>query len=245
MGLKKHDMRKQSILFGTSLLLFLNSCESEANKESRLGLDTTARKINLLNKQLVDSKTEEGKQSKLTMSDFYSGYSDKLNDAEESLAMLAITEQYTPAERDMALMMDLIRNYLNTRRELITNVTEASNSYSTYYNQKSKADEYRRDYENSGYRYDFYHDYSMKASVNSINAMLKFIKAKYASMEYADSLFTINDSLHSLIDIYNLKVSESKLSDSIKYINLVDSTGNDWLIDASQTVRDFDISNDD
>tara|TARA_B110000503_G_C7109043_1_gene397258 strand:+ start:1082 stop:1381 length:300 start_codon:yes stop_codon:yes gene_type:complete len=63
----------------------------------------------------------------------------------------------------------------------------------------------------------------MATLTERVNALAKaFIKYKNESIQLSDSLFSLNTSILSTIESYNLNISESKLLDSIKiqeYLN--------------------------
>lgn len=231
------------------LLLFLSfvlfsSCESQESKDTRLGLDLAARKLNLFEEQFLESKDEEGQQSKLTLSDFYGKHTDKLDEVSEAIAILPSTEKYSLAKEHLKTNISLVKNLVNTRRALINSVTQASSSYKSYLEQGRKKDEYWDEYRNSGYRYDFYQDYSNQALSRQINEMLSFIDAKYESRELVDSLFSLNDSINTIIAQYNWQVSESKLIDSLISLPLLDTTGRDWLLSAQLSIDKLSVSDD-
>ena len=233
------------LIFALSFVAVLSSCESQETKESRLGLDLASRKLNLFGEQFIQSKTEEGQQSKLTLSTFYGKYTDKLDEVSESIAILPNEEKHKVARDNLKLSVVLLKTFVDTRRALINNVTEASSSYQEYIEQGRKKDEYWNDYRNSGYRYDFYKEYSHNALIKELDEMMSFIDAKYAASDLVDSLFVLNDSIDMVINSYNLNVSESKLIDSVIINPLVDSTGLDWLISAEVSISKLSISDDD
>jgi len=231
--------------FSLLLIFSMASCESQESKDSRLGLDLTVRKLNLFGEQFIQSKTEEGQQSKLTLSNFYGKYSDKLDVASESIAIIATVENHQQSKEKLKVSISLLKTFVDTRRALINSVTEASNSYQGYVEQGKKKDEYWDEYRNSGYEYDFYKDYSSEALLKQVGYMSTFFDSKWESRDLVDSLFALNDSISIIINSYNLKVSESKLFDSLKITPLVDSTGGDWLISAETSISKLSISDDD
>ena len=227
------------------LVIVFSSCESQESQDTRLRLDLASRKLNLFSEQFTQSKEEEGQQSKLTISNFYGKYTDKLDEVSESIAVLPNAEKYISAKENLKTSISLLKTFVNTRRALINSVSQASSSYQGYLDQGRKKDEYWEDYRNSGYRYSFYKDYSNQALSRQIDDMLNFFDSKFESRELVDSLYTLNDSIYATINTYNRMVSESKLIDSLIFEPLLDSNGGDWLLSAQMSINKLSISDDD
>lgn len=234
---------KKSVLFVLALI-FLISCESEENKNSRLTIDRYARKLNSIVTDIVKSRKEEGSQSKLTLNRFYGRYHEKLEDFNSDLNFESITEKYTNKRECLMEIANYTNDYLNTRKKLIRNLTGTSNAFSDY----NQSKEYYHDCndkiesESSPYLRKYYRKQVLEYLDKMIQENVNFTENKYSYLDNIIVLDSICSNIDSVAISYNSSTDKVKLVEFVAIPQTLSDSINDWLVSAKVNVINLDLA---
>lgn len=239
MKINKMNISKRVTLILIAFLFV--SCESEENKNSRLTVDKYARKLNSVVNNIVDSRQEEGNQSKLTMSNFYQRYTSRIEDFSNDLNFEDITPKYVGYREDMLSIATNLNLYLNVRREAILSMVNTSSNYRDAIESEAEYNEYLEKMKSSRYSSDYYREMAVNRLTDSYESALEFIsyKASYqGSLYYMDSICAVIDSISIR---YNSTIFENKLLDTIVIPPAFTDTINDWLLSNKQMILSLEL----
>jgi len=227
---------KNILLFLIVTCLFLFSCvESKEDKSSRQDLGIQVRQINTSFKNLKDNQKAENEITRLTLSNYYNGYTTSLSDIRSKLASIILTQKYYDLRKSLETLISKSLEILNMRRDLTNEAFSISENISDF----KRNVENTMDYKYDSYGYKYYLKYKKEALTNSIEFILNKAKYSYDLIKY-DS--TINALIGYSI-ITNKRLNEFNFADTLDFYNsLYDTT--DLAHSINTNLKKIDLNTD-
>jgi hypothetical protein len=223
------------------LVCLLGSCESKDNKYSRLTIDNYSRRLSSIIENVVQSREEEGSQSQLTLNNFYSRYTSKIEEFSDELNFETITPKYTIYRDELLIIAKNINSYLINRKNAILHLTEASSSFQSAIESQADYEEYLNEMKTDYYSLDLYRNLAYENLQDKLKESLSFIENKFDYLKDVDNMDSIYYLLDSITIQYNNKIEESKLEEIIKMPLMFRDTVNDWLINNRSDFKKLEI----
>ena len=223
------------------LVCLLGSCESKDNKYSRLTIDNYSRRLSSIIENVVQSREEEGSQSQLTLNNFYSRYTSKIEEFSDELNFETITPKYTIYRDELLIIAKNINSYLINRKNAILHLSEASSSFKSAIESQADYEEYLNEMKTDYYSLDLYRNLAYENLQDKLKESLSFIESKFDYLKDADNMDSIYYLLDSITIQYNNKIEESKLEEIIKMPLMFRDTVNDWLINNRSDFKKLEI----
>jgi len=225
------------ILIYLILGLFISSCESNEDKESRLILDKYVRKLNSLTLDIVTSRNDEGSQSQLTLNDFYLRYTEKVEGFNDNLVMEKISDKYSKKREDLSDISRTLMDYLNKRKNGIHYLSNSFSKHKEADNYQKRFDEYLEKMDVSYSLDTYYADMASGYADKAYNARLKF---QYNRLDYYDQLLelsTISTEVVTQSSVYNTDLEKLKLLETLNIPIDFSNISTDWLFISKKKVE--------
>ena len=230
-----NNMKKLTIPF--LMILFLTSCESQENKNSRLTLDKYARKLNSMSLDIISSRDEEGSQSRLTLNRFYDRYTSKFENLNNDLDFETISEKYKTSRNEITGISRTFYAYLNTRKKAIIDMSDAISAYKSAQDYTKDYEEYKNKMISSTYNSDFYYEMATKSSTKKFEKQIEFILSSSSYLEQLHVLDSLTMVIDSISATYNRKMPDLKLTEKLVIPKTLNDTVNDWLITSKKYIE--------
>ena len=229
-------MKKLSLIF---LILLVCSCESNDNKNSRLTIDKYSRKLSSILETVVNSRVEEGNQSQLTLSNFYTRYTSQIESYINDLNFETISPKYSLYRNELLQNAKTINFYLNSRRNAVNSLSDTFSAYDSGKRNKDDYKEYRSEMYSSEYSFDMYRKMTISSLEDYRNELINFYSAAGSLKNELHLMDSVYFELDSAFVKYNTMKDKSKLIERlIMPINFRD-TVNDWVLKAQNTIENI------
>ena len=224
---KLFNMRKLLLI---TLCISLFACESETNKQSRLNIDRYSRRLTSSIEGIVNSRDEEGQQSKLTMNSYYGKQLDKFSNFNDELSFEIITETYKPQREQLLAISKGFLGYLNLRRLASVTLIDASNSLSSSFNDFKSAKDFWDEFQNaSPYLAETYFEMSRNSLIEGQDNWDEFVLERQNLNYYLINIDSIRNHLEALVNEFNSDEENSKLTEKVVIPSLFSDTLQDFL----------------
>jgi len=193
-------------------VLILLSCETKEDKLCRDQLSSTIRQINAIFQGYADNKSAEESLNLFGIRDYYSNYTNQLNELRRELAKHKITKKFTSFNKGINDIISDGINYFNNRQDLILTISEISSNFSDWGRYTEQSTDYLIKSMTSNYSSDFYSEQSdeyskkaeesyrkLKENFNEFeNLCMGYNKIKLDITSYCDSLNLERESIKIL-----------------------------------------------
>lgn len=120
------------ILIGFVLLTGCKESESEYEVETRNELSSIIRVIDNTHKNIYESRSQVGSQSRLSSNDFYNQQSKRFQNLSEDLAGAPNAEKFDTVRQYLEDIISLSNEYVYTKKGLFKHTLDISNKYKSY-----------------------------------------------------------------------------------------------------------------
>lgn len=229
-------MKKLLVLF---LLFLLWSCESSDNKISRLTIDKYSRKLSSMFENVVNSRNEEGSQSKMTLNDFYIRYTSLVESFINDLNFETISPKYSLYRNELLSNAKSLKFYLDCRKSAVGDLSDTFSAYESGDRDAKNYHEYESEMMTSEYSSSMYSKMALNSLQEFRDDLMKFYSNKYSFINNLHLMDSVCSKLDTAFIKYNLMKEKENLQEKlIMPVNLKD-TINDWVQNGNITIKDI------
>lgn len=226
-------------------LLLLQSCESKEDESSRITLDKYSRKLSAMTDDVAASRTEESRQSKLSLNSYFKSEIEKLEAFKNDIQFETISEIYTVDRNHLTNISLSLIDYLNIRRELIPYYTRSVELSKNLTDSRSWLYAHQQGAVFYGVNTPKYLIPSKKEMVEKYSAECKAYESSLnanlaAAQKKENMLDEVVELVNTFVVKYNSDVSQTKLIDSLRISPLLIDIESDWLLSGMETIRDLE-----
>jgi hypothetical protein len=188
---------------------------------------------------VVSSRTEEGNQSKLTLSNFYTRYASQIESYINDLNFETISPNYAVYRNELLSNAKSINFYLNSRRNAVNNLSDTFNAYESGVRNRDNYKEYESEIYTSEYSSDMYRKMALNSLTDYKDDLVKFYSSTFSFSSDIHIMDSVCFRLDSAVVKFNAIKEKSKLLEKLIMPTNFRDTINDWVMKANTTIKDL------
>lgn len=217
------------------------SCESAQDKNSRLKMEQYIRKLNSISQEIVNSRDNEGTQSRSSLNQFYATYIEKFETFNNDIEFEIFSDKYVPIRGELVSLSKKYYEYLGTRKDAIYSLTSALSCFSSSKRYGEYANEYKEKMEDS---YSSKSYYRKLAAENAMKCRDEFVDFARERLNYTTNVTVLNIiTIELKIEVAEVNdiIKDNRLNDTLVVPANLNDTINDWLMKSGDYLKFLDF----
>ena len=182
---------------------------SEAELKSAQNLDQAVRQLNTVCDDFIQGISNEGQLTRVDMSDYYSGYVERIQTINQDLAGKTLVDDYRNFRARFDSVSRESNQLIQAREEYISKVVDMANALEEFSDKVSRAEE--SEYNTFEYLSEAYvKEREFKKSEGELDSLKSRLRSR-------------GEAVEELVSRYNQSITERATQDSVRHCTEIDS----------------------